>query len=161
MISGFQVECLSPSPPLAFGGVDLVSRSRHRHRRCRSCCSRQGVNSGWVVWIVLLGLFRFLVAGLCGLCCWVVLISGASILLLGLFFWFSAGGLCGLCCWVCSISGCWIVWIVLLGCVDFGCVDLVAGFVFLVFYRWVVWIVLLGLFDSRLLDCVDCVARLC
>ena len=57
-----------------------------------------------------------------------------------------------------SIPGCWIV---LLGCVDFGCVDLVVGFVFLVFYRWVVWIVLLGLFDSRLLDCVDCVARLC
>nr|POE46779.1 hypothetical protein CFP56_42811 [Quercus suber] len=35
LISGFRVECLSPlpSPPPAFGGVDLVSRSRHRHRR--------------------------------------------------------------------------------------------------------------------------------
>ena len=40
----------------------------------------------WVVWIVLLGLFRFWVSGLCGLCCWVVLIPGASIFLLGLFF---------------------------------------------------------------------------
>ena len=75
-----------------------------------------------------------------GLCCWVVLIPCASILLLGLFFWFSADGFCGLCCWVCSISGCWIMWIVLLGYVDFGCIDLVAGFVFLVFCQWVVWI---------------------
>ena len=33
----------------------------------------------WIVWIVLLGLFRFRVAGLCGLCCWIVLIPGASI----------------------------------------------------------------------------------
>ena len=44
------VECLlalpSPSPPLAFGGVNLVSRSHHRHRRRQSCCSRQGVDSG-------------------------------------------------------------------------------------------------------------------
>ena len=87
--SGFRVECLSPlpspspSPSLAFGGVDLVSRSRHRHRRRRSCCSGRGVDFGWVVWIVLLGLFRFWVVGLC---CWVMLISSASILLLGLFF---------------------------------------------------------------------------
>ena len=87
--SGFRVECLSPlpspspSPSLAFGGVDLVSRSRHCHRRRRSCCSRRGVDFGWVVWIVLLGLFRFWVVGLC---CWVMLISSASILLLGLFF---------------------------------------------------------------------------
>ena len=47
---------------------------------------------------MLLGLFRFRVAGLC---CWVVLIPGASILLLGLFFWFAgfvAGGLCGFRC---------------------------------------------------------------
>ena len=58
----------------------------------------RGFDSGWVVWIVLLGLFRFRVAGLCGLCCWVVLIPGASILLLGLFFWFSIGGLCGFRC---------------------------------------------------------------
>ena len=49
--------------------------------------------------------------GLCGLCCWVMLIPGVSILLLGLFFWFSVGGLCGLCCWVCFDSG-------LLDCVD-------------------------------------------
>ena len=50
---------------------------------------------------MLLGLFRFRVAGLCGLCCLVVLIPGASILLLGLFFWFAgfvAGGLCGFRC---------------------------------------------------------------
>ena len=40
--------------------------------------------------IVLLGLFRFRVAGLC---CWVVLIPGASILLLGLFLWFVFLGL--------------------------------------------------------------------
>ena len=66
----------------------------------------------WVVWIVLLGLFRFRVAGLC---CWVVLVPCASILLLGLFFWFSAGGLCGLCCWVCFDSGL------------SDCVDCVAG----------------------------------
>ena len=55
----------------------------------------------WVLWIVLLGLFRFWVAGLCGLCCWVVLIPGGSILLLGLFFWFAgfvAGGFCGFRC---------------------------------------------------------------
>ena len=44
------------------------------------------------------GFVRFRVAGLYGLCCWVVLISGASILLLGLFFWFSVGGLCGFRC---------------------------------------------------------------
>ena len=44
---------------------------------------------------MLLGLFRFRVAGLC---CWIVLIPGASILLLGLFFWFSAGELCGFRC---------------------------------------------------------------
>ena len=151
---------LSPPPPL-IALSSFVSRhfrvewawsvgfglnvSRHRH--CLPleasilflvlAIATGGVDSGWVVWIVLLGLFRFRVAGLC---CWVVLIPCASILLLGLFFWYSAGGLCGLCCWVCSISGCWIVWIVLLGCVDFGCVDLVAGFVFLVFCRWVVWI---------------------
>ena len=43
--------------------------------------------------------------GLCGLCCWVMLIPGVSILLLGLFFWFSVGGLCGLCCWVMLILG--------------------------------------------------------
>ena len=36
--------------------------------------------------------------GLCGLCCWVMLIPGVSILLLGLFFWFSTGGLCGFRC---------------------------------------------------------------
>ena len=110
------VECLSPlpSPPLAFGSVNLVSRSRHRHRRRQSCCSRRGVDSGWVVWIVLLGLFRFRVAGLCGLCCWVVLIPGASILLLGLFFWFAGfvtGGLCGFRCdtavgWWLWVGGC-------------------------------------------------------
>ena len=41
-----EVECLSLSPPLAFGGVDLVSRSRHRHQRRQSCCSRQGIDSG-------------------------------------------------------------------------------------------------------------------
>ncbi|KAK7845622.1 hypothetical protein CFP56_009099 [Quercus suber] len=37
LISRFRVECLlpSPSPPLAFGGVDLVSHSRYRHRRRR------------------------------------------------------------------------------------------------------------------------------
>ena len=40
------VECLSPSPPLAFGGVNLISRSHHRHWRRQSCCSRQGVDSG-------------------------------------------------------------------------------------------------------------------
>ena len=79
------IECLSPSPPppLAFRGVDLVSCSCYRHRRHRSCCSRRGVDFGWVVGIMLLGLFQFRVAGLC---CWVVLIPGASILLLGLFF---------------------------------------------------------------------------
>ena len=83
--------------------------------------------------------------GLCGLCCRVVLISGASILLLGLFFWFSTDGLCGLCCWVCFDSAL----LDCVDCVDSGCVDLVAGFVFLVFYRWIVWIVLLGLFRFR------------
>ena len=95
------VECLSPSPPLAFGGVDRVSRSRHRHQRRRSCCSRRGVDFGWGVWIVLLGLFRFWVAGLCGLCCWVVLIPGCWVCFSGLFFWFAgfvAGGLCGFRC---------------------------------------------------------------
>ena len=119
LISGFRVECLSPSPspspPLAFGGIDLISRFRHHHRRRWSCCSRRGVDFGWVVWIVLLGLFQFRVSGLCGLCCWVMLILSASILLLGLFFWFSAGGLCGLCCWVCFDSG------------FLDCVDCVAG----------------------------------
>ena len=90
------VECLlsSPSPPLAFGGVDLVSRSCHHHRRRRSCCSRRGVNFGWVVWIVLLGLFRFRVAGLSG---WVVLIPGAS-------------GLCGF-RFVFLVFCRWVVWI--------------------------------------------------
>ena len=71
LISGFRVECLSPSPSplpsLAFGGIDLVSRSRHCHWRRQSCCSRRGFDFGWVMWIVLLGLFQFLVAGLC---CW-------------------------------------------------------------------------------------------
>ena len=37
------------------------------------------------MWIVLLDLFRFRVVGLCGLCCWVMLISGVSILLLVFF----------------------------------------------------------------------------
>ena len=59
----------------------------------------------WVMWIVLLGLFRFRVTGLC---CWVVLIPGASILLLGLFFlffcqwvvWIPVWYQCGLSVWV-------------------------------------------------------------
>ena len=83
--------------------------SRHRHRLPLEASilflvlaiTTGGVDFGWVVWIMLLGLFRFGVAGLCGLCCWVVLIPGASILLLGLFFWFAwfvAGGLCGFRC---------------------------------------------------------------
>ena len=39
--------------------------------------------------------------------CWIVLIPGASILLLGLFFWFSIGGSCGFRCglWV-WVGGC-------------------------------------------------------
>ena len=77
--------------------------SRHRHRLPLEASilflvlaiATEGVDSGWVVWIVLLGLFRFRVAGLC---CWIVLIPGASILLLGLFFWFSIDGSCGFRC---------------------------------------------------------------
>ena len=68
LISGFWVECLSPSPspPLAFGGVDLVSRSRHRHRRRRSCCSRRDVDlDNWV--LIHFARFVFLV-----FCRWVV-----------------------------------------------------------------------------------------
>ena len=74
----------------------------------------------WVVWIpvcfssflsvgcvdCVVGFVRFRVAGLCGLCCWVVLISSASILLLGLFFWYSAGGLCGFRCDIGVDCGC-------------------------------------------------------
>ena len=113
---------------IATKGVDLVAQGE---------ASIPGGLCGLYCWLCFdFGLLDYVA----GLCCWVVLILCASILLLGLFFWFSAGGFCGLCCWVCSISGCWIVWIMLLGYVDFGCIDLVAGFVFLVFYRWVVWI---------------------
>ena len=86
---------------------------------------------------MLLGLFRFQVARLCGLCCWVVLISGASILLLVCFSGFPLIGCVDCVAGFVLIPGCWIV---LLGCVDSGCVDLVAGFVFLVLCRWVVWI---------------------
>ena len=82
------VECLSPSPlpPLAFGGVDLVSRSRYHHWRRRSCCLRRGVDSGVITfWSILL-------KARCRFRC------GFWSILLGLFFWFSAGGLCGFWC---------------------------------------------------------------
>ena len=82
----------------------------------------------WVVWIVLLGLFRFWVAGLCGLCCWVMLIPGASILLLGLFLWFSVGGLCGFQCDTGVDCGCgsvavWVKKFLPVGCVDSGVIS--------------------------------------
>ena len=100
------VECLSPlplpSPPLAFGGINLVSRSRHRHRRRWSYCSRRGVDSGVIpFWSILLkARHRFR----CGF--WSIL--------LGLFFWFSAGGLCGFRCDTGVDCGCGF-WSILLG----------------------------------------------
>ena len=107
LISGFQVEWGWMSLVIAIA-IAIATACLWRRRSCFSfspsppkvsiLCSRWGIDSEWVVWIVLLGLFRFRVAGLCGLCYWVVLIPGASILLLGLFFWFSAGGLCGFRC---------------------------------------------------------------
>ena len=67
-------------------------------------------------------LFRsFSVGGLCGLCCWVMLILGASILLLGLFFWFSTSGLCGFRCD--TGVGCWVCFSGLLGLLPVDCVD--------------------------------------
>ena len=59
------------------------------------------------MWIVLLGLFRFRVAGLCGLCCWVVLIPGC---------WVCFSGLLGLLPVGCVDSGVIPVWVG--GCVD-------------------------------------------
>ena len=119
LISGFRVECLlpspSPSPPLAFGGVDLVSCSRHRHRRCWCkpsilflilAIATGGVDLDnwvlihfarfvfvvfcwWVVWIPVW--YR------CGLWVWVGGCVGKEI---------SAGGLCGFRCDTSVNCGC-------------------------------------------------------
>ena len=53
-----------------------------------------------------------------------MLISSASILLLGLFFWFAgfvAGGLCGFRCD--TDVGCWVCFSGLLGLLSVDCVD--------------------------------------
>ena len=88
LISGFRVECLSPSPPLAFGGVDLVSRSRHRHRRCR--CKLLIL---FLILAIATGGVDLVAQGETS-----ILISRFWSILLGLFFWFSVGALCGFRC---------------------------------------------------------------